>query len=94
MTDQMIQRFRLEGRFDDNKYEQVKESATKTLIGQMKDQGFIPVLDLDYTWRTQLVGDHFEYVLTIQGVYIGVDEAWHYLGTVNGKPVPSSPKTK
>lgn len=94
MTGQMIQRFQLEGEFDDNSMIKVKENAIRILTGIMKDQGFVPVLDLNETWLTRLVGTKFEYRLILQGVHVGVDKAWDYAGVTNGKPVPSSPKSK
>lgn len=90
----MIQRFKMHGQFSDANTLQVKENAIHVLTVQMKEQGFIPVLDLNITWQTMMVDDHFEYDLVMQGVFIGIEDAWHYLGVTNGKPTPSSPTTK
>lgn len=93
--DKMISRFSLEGVSSDDKLLRTKESATIELTCQMKDQGYVPVLDLDHGWMTQMNEDqNIEFKLAIHGVYVGVDKAWQYSGITGGKLVPSTPKSK
>lgn len=61
----------------------------------MRDEGYVPVLDIDPTWNWTWVKDEeYQFMYTLQGVYVGKDIAWETEGVSNGKRIPSTPKGK
>jgi hypothetical protein len=93
-----IKRFHLESTIvDDSHFIRQRESQEQLLVQQMKDLGYIPVLDLGPFWSTSLnEKGRYESVLSIYGVYIGVKKSWEYMGVDGaGNLYPSStPKAK
>jgi hypothetical protein len=95
VTNQMIRRFQLPGTVAGNKIVQSRDTCRKELITMMKDEGFVPLLDVDPVWEQSWVKDDvFEFVYTWQGVYAGEEKAWLIEGNLGGKMIPSTPKTK
>jgi len=90
VTHQIIRRFQVEGEVDSDSYFiQTQETCKKTLVSQMKDEGWIPLLDLDPVWRSTLSekGTYtFDY--TMHGIYIGED-SWQYDGMLGTKLIQS-----
>lgn len=84
MSDQIIRRFRLEG---------VTKSPLKRreleiqLLTQMDEEGYSQVVDIDSIFKTDysVSSDTYDFVLTIQGVYVGED-SWNTVVT-NGRSI-------
>lgn len=94
MTKQLIRRFQVTGQFLGSKIVQARETQRKNLLSMMKDEGFVPLFDLDPVWEQSWVKeDTYEFVYTWQGVYVGEERAWQTEGVSGGKMIPS-PKTK
>ena len=95
MTKQLIRRFQVEGTFKGDRLLQTRETQRLALLGMMKDDGFIPLFDLDPVWEQDWVKDDtFSFTYTWQGVHVGKDKAWQTEGIYGGKTIPSTPKNK
>lgn len=95
MTAQLIRRFQLDGTTTTTNLEQKRETFRLALLGMMRDEGFVPLLDLDPVFRwTWLKDDEYGFVYTWQGVHVGKEKAWQTEGILGGKIVPSTRTTK
>lgn len=97
MTNQMIRRFSMDGEFLETKYLQTRQAVLTATVVQMKDEGFVPLLDVNPTWLTHWLGednDKYTFQFTMQGVYVGKEKAWGTFGVMDGKLIPSSDKNK
>ena len=95
MTAQMIRRFAITGTYLETRVVQTKETVHSFLVNSMKDEGYVPLLDVNPTWQTDYRGgDKFEFVYTLQGVYVGKVKAWESVGVMDGKLIPSSRPSK
>lgn len=59
-----------------------RKNYERLLLQQMKDKGYVPVLDMDPQW--QIVynekKDHYSFQLIMFGVYLGKKKCLDYLG--------------
>ncbi len=95
MTKQIIRRFQLPGTVAGDKIVQSRDTHRRAMLNLMRDEGFVPLLDLDPVWEQQWIKDDiFGFVYTMQGVYVGEDKAWQTEGVLAGKLIPSIPKIK
>lgn len=95
MTNQLIRRFQVEGTFKEGKLLQVRETQRRELLSMMKDEGFVPLYDLDPVWEQSWVKeDIYSFTYTWQAVHVGKEKAWQTEGIYGGKTIPSSPKNK
>lgn len=93
---QNIKRFQLEGQFaDEARMPHVRLHYENIVIEQMRDVGYIPVLDLGSGWSTSMREDEtFDFLLTIHGIYVGRKRAWDIEGISGEKLIPRTPPTK
>jgi hypothetical protein len=95
MTSQMIRRFVYSGEYSETRLIQTRIELTTMMVVDMKDQGFVPLLDVNPVWLTDYQGgERFEFVFVMQGVYVGKEKAWQTQGVSDGKLIPSIPKAK
>lgn len=95
MTAQMIRRWTYVGEYAETKLIQTRQTLTNAMVSEMKDEGFVPLLDVNPVWSTDyLGGERFRYVFTMQGVYVGKERAWQTAGMMDGKLIPSTGKIK
>lgn len=95
MTSQMIRRFTYVGEYLETKLIQTRQEMTTAMVVEMKDEGFVPLLDVNPVWSTDYIGgERFRFIFTMQGVFVGKDKAWSLLGVSDGKLIPSTPKNK
>lgn len=95
MTHQMIRRFQSKGRTTLINIEQTQKTIKLYMVQDMKDQGFVPLLDVNVVWSWHWIeGDLFEFTMTWHGVYVGKEKAWKTEGISDGKPILSIPKNK
>ena len=95
MTQQMIRRFKIGGVTTSVNIEQTRETFRNQIIGMMKDEGYVPVIDLDPVWTWEWIkDDYYNFVYTWHGVYVGKDKAWETDGITNGKAIPSTRKNR
>jgi hypothetical protein len=93
-----IKKFSIQGIVgDEADVVQNKENLILFVEGDMRDEGYVPVLDMDpqYTQQYQPVNNWFEFALSVYGVHVGEDKAWDVAGMMNGKMImKSTPLTK
>jgi hypothetical protein len=95
MTDRMIRRFKVDGLLTETAMEKAQLASRSLLIGMMKDEGFVPLIDLDPVFKTKyLGGEKYEFSLTMHGVFVGKDIAWQFAGMLDGKLLPNTAKNK
>jgi hypothetical protein len=88
-----IKRFPLDGIMnDDSDFIRLRAQFETLLIHQMRSDGYIPVLDLGPMFSTLLRSDgHYDFELTVYGVYVGKVKAWKIEGMDGGgKYLPRS----
>ena len=91
-----IRDFTLQGETTDNNLVQTKENIIKFVEDRMRDEGFIPVLDIEPQFTLNYVpeDEKFIFMITVYGVHVG-DGAWQAGGMMGGKIImKSSPPTK
>lgn len=86
-----IKKFHLEGVFGGSANQvQFKQGVEHWLETDMREHGYVPVLDMDtqYSRQYDVEKDEFKFQLSIYGTYVGRDEAWGISGVMNGKRIP------
>ena len=92
MTAQMIRRFVMTGEYTETKLISTRTTVRSFLTNMMKDDGFVPLLDVDPVWLSDYRGgEKFNFSYTMQGVFVGKDKAWQIDGVMDGKLIPSPP---
>jgi hypothetical protein len=73
-----LKRFPLDGQInDDSDFIRLRAQFETLIIHQMRDSGYVPVLDMGPLFSTKLEKDgHYNFVLTVYGVYVGKKKAW------------------
>lgn len=90
MTDSMIRRYPIVGEIeDDSRFPSVQETYRIVIEGQMRDEGFVPLYDIDPVFRTWYIPERnvYGFRYTMQGVYVGKDKSWDIKGVVNNREV-------
>lgn len=90
-----IKRFPLRGIIKYEYLTQVKDTLERTVEEQMREQGYVPVLDMDVQLSQQMDDTgNFVVEMSVYGAYVG-DKSWQLAGLMNGKPIPKyTPKLK
>ena len=83
-----IKRFELEGKIlDDKCIARMKEQYIKLLSESMREQGYVIRLDIDPDWTIQYTGNHYEFILSVYGSYIGKKNAACIDGLDKNRPI-------
>lgn len=85
-----IKKFFYDGELsDDDNIVETKERLIHHLETQMRDNGFVPVLDMDPQFTLDYKPEDEKYIfdLSIYGVKVGVQQSWQISGVMNGKPI-------
>jgi len=86
VTHKNIKRFQIRVEFlDDSDMIRVKKQYDDLLVKQMKDAGYIRVLDIDPAFSVEFDGQTWKFLMTIHGVYVGKKKAWQLEGMTQGK---------
>ena len=82
-----IKRYHLTGEVKYDMLTRVRETLEKAIEDNMRDEGYVPVLDMD-PHLTQSLNDsgNFNVELSIYGAYVG-DKSWQVAGIMNGKTI-------
>ena len=98
MQHRKIKRFQQKGVInDDSDFIRFRETIERTMDDEMRYGGYVPVLDLGPFWSTSLIDEHYDFVLTKYGIYVGKVKAWEILGidgTGRSYQKMSTPKNK
>lgn len=88
MTHKQIKRFQVNVEFlDDSDIIRIKHQYESLLISQMRDKGYVRVLDIDPTFSVEFNGETWKFLMTIHGVYVGKKKAWQSEGITQNKLV-------
>ena len=85
-------RFTREGEIrDDSDFIRIKRELIRDIRNEMRDCGFVQVLDLDPHWTTSYCekNKRYSFKLSAWGIYIGGDDDLCKKGIINGKIVPN-----
>ena len=90
-----IRRFNLTGLVTSERFISARENLIKDVEDSMRDEGFVPVLDLkpQFTRNYDPKTESFEFEVSVYGTYVG-DESWHVSGMTNGTLVKRSTHPK
>jgi hypothetical protein len=81
MQHRPVKRFQEKGRIaDDSDFIKTRETLDRLMVESMREEGYIPLLDLGPFWSTSLDDDHYNFVLSYYGVFVGKEKAWRLLG--------------
>jgi len=87
-----IKRFPLEGSLEDRNIVSAKERLVRFQETAMREDGFVPVLDLHphFTLDYDPQSESYEFSLSVWGSYVGKKEAWLVDGMLDGKTIMKS----
>lgn len=90
-----IRRFTMEGEVHYNRLVKTREHLEQALEGKMRDEGYVPVLDIVPHFTTNMLDSgKFHFALSAYGTYMGEDN-WHIAGIMGGKTIMKhTPKNK
>lgn len=83
-----IRSFTHEGIIADDKYFiRVKDNMQRVLEDSMRIEGFVPVIDMDVGWSTQLRDEDrgYAFKITMYGVFVGEDKDCEKIAYSGGK---------
>lgn len=91
MTHKQIKRFQIDVEFlDDSDIIRIRNQYENLLISQMRDAGYIRVLDIDPAFSVEFTGETWKFLMTIHGVYVGKKKAWQLEGIAQNKAIKRS----
>ena len=91
MIHRPIKRFQVNVEFlDDSDMIRIRHQYESLLIHQMRDKGYVRVLDIDPAFSVEFTGETWKFLMTLHGVYVGKKKAWQLEGITQGKSIPRS----
>jgi len=72
---------------DDADFIRLRTELERLLVQEMRDEGYLPVLDVKTLWSTKRIDNKYEFDLTIYGAYAGRKKAREYNYWNEGKLV-------
>ncbi len=88
MTHKKIKRFQIEVEFiDDSDIIRIRNQYENLLTSQMRDSGYVRVLDIDPAFSVEFTGETWKFLMTIHGIYVGKKKSWQLEGITQNKPV-------
>lgn len=91
MNHKPIKRFQVRVEFlDDSDMVRIKHQYESMLTHQMRDKGYLRVLDIDTNFSVEFDGTTWVFLMTLYGVYVGKKKAWQSEGITQGKLIPRS----
>lgn len=89
MTHSKIKRFQQTGTIaDDTDLIRMKSVMVNEVINEMRDGGYVPLLDLSPAWSLSYNDGHYDFLLTIHGVYCGRAKARAVYGVLGQEVIP------
>ena len=91
-----VKRFQVDGIIgDDADFPRLRAHYEHLLAKEMRNNGYIPVLDLGPYFSTEYQSKQYNFVVTAYGIYVGRRKAWEIQGITNGRLVSmTTPKNK
>lgn len=89
MTHKKIKRFQINVEFlDDSDIIRIRNQYENLLISQMRDCGYVRVLDIDPVFSIEFNGETWKFLMTIHGIYVGKKKAKKWDGISQNKLIP------
>ena len=83
-----IKRFGMDGKVQSSTaFARVQGMYTKLIEEQMREEGYVPRLDLGMEWTTTRQKSHYEFEISLYESYVGRKTAWVIDGIDNGRPI-------
>ena len=83
-----IKRFELSGQIaDDSFIPRMKNEYIRLLSDSMRDEGYVQRLDIEPDWSLSYTGNHYEFILSVYGSYIGKKNAACIDGLDKNRPI-------
>lgn len=83
-----IKRFELTGQISDDRFfPRMKNEYTRILTDKMKQEGYVPRFDIEPDWTISYTGNHYEFILSVYGSYIGKKSASCIDGLDKNRPI-------
>lgn len=80
---------------DDADFARLRSQYEHVILDDMRELGYVPVLDLGPYWSTLYIKPKYEFELSIYGVYVGRRRSWEIEGISNGREIMRpTPPTK
>ena len=77
MNHKNIKRFQIKVNFKDDSDMIRVRTQYETLLNQdMKNKGYVRVLDIDTNFSVEFTGETWAFLMTMYGVYVGKKKAW------------------
>ena len=67
---------------DDKHFPRLRNEYERALIEQMRDSGYVPVLDLGPYFSTKWEEDKYSFISTIYGIFVGKRKACQIQGVI------------
>lgn len=89
MTHSKIKRFQQSGTIaSDKDLMRIKSVMTNEIMNEMRSSGYVPLLDISPAWSISYNNEHYDFLLTIHGVYCGKSEAKKVYGVIGQEKIP------
>ena len=89
MNHKPIKRFQIKVEFlDDSHMIRIKNQYENILTHQMRDKGYLRVLDIDTNFSVEFDGTTWMFLMTLYGIYVGRNQAWQHEAIMQGKLLP------
>jgi len=89
MNHKPIKRFQVRVEFlDDSDIIRIKHQYESMLTHQMRDKGYLRVLDIDTNFSVEFDGTTWVFLMTLYGTYVGKKKAWQSEAITQGKLIP------
>lgn len=84
-----IKKFLLTGEMSDDNVVQTKQRLVEAQEGVMRDEGYVPVLDMEPQFTLSYLPElkKYTFVLTMYASYAGKDRSWSTGGVMGGKMI-------
>jgi hypothetical protein len=91
MNHKNIKKFQVSVQFkDDSDMIRVRAQYENLLTQDMRNKGYLRVLDLDPNFSVEFDGETWVFLMTLYGVYVGKKKSWQSEGITQGKLIPRS----
>jgi hypothetical protein len=89
VTHSKIKRFQQTGTVaNDTDLIRIKSLMVNEVINIMRADGYVPLLDLTPAWSVSYNDEHYDFLLTVHGVYCGRSQAKKVYGVLGQEKIP------
>lgn len=89
MIHKQIKKFQICVKFkDDSDIIRIRNQYENLLSSDMRNKGYLRVLDLDPAFSVEFTGESWNFIMTIYGMYVGKRKAKEWEGIAQWKLIP------